>query len=210
MAGRKPHRYGIGDDGRPQRLWNGKLPEDFSEQDIQDFIIDTDTLLRESRKERKYMAKSNTKNAPAPEPEKTAVFTPEARAYPLEKHKGSIIAHASITIAEGIGAQHIDIVNGRNGVFVSMPSKKGADGKYYDTVFPFTTEARKNMHTLVLDAYIKAAEKDYPELATLAKTARDDLNKESLTKRIKDAAKETKAQPEAAKDKPEPTQEAAL
>ena len=153
---------------------------------------------------------AKTKTAKATEQEAATPFQPEARAYPLKEPKGSVIAHASVSIAEGYGTRHIDIVNGSNGVFVSMPSKKGADGKYYDTVYPYTAEARKKLHTMVLDAYIKAAEKDYPELAAAAKTARDNLNKESLMGRIKEAGKEAKAASAPEKDKTAPAQEEAL
>ena len=44
-AGLPPHRYGIGADGQPERLFNGKTPEEFTEQDALLFLADTDMRL---------------------------------------------------------------------------------------------------------------------------------------------------------------------
>ena len=40
-----PRRYRQGPDGRVQRSWNGKLPEEFNEQDTLAFVADTDLKL---------------------------------------------------------------------------------------------------------------------------------------------------------------------
>ena len=40
-----PRRYGVASDGSIQRLWNGKLAEDFTEADALCFMADTDILL---------------------------------------------------------------------------------------------------------------------------------------------------------------------
>jgi stage V sporulation protein G len=45
------------------------------------------------------------------------------------------------------------VVQGKKGLFLSMPQEQGKDGKWYDTVFPSTAEARKSVTELVLDAY---------------------------------------------------------
>lgn len=40
-----PRRYGVASDGSVQRLWNGKLAEDFTEADTLRFMADTDIQL---------------------------------------------------------------------------------------------------------------------------------------------------------------------
>lgn len=45
MPRRAPARYKPGPDGEMRRTWNGKLPEEFSPQDVLAFIADTDLLL---------------------------------------------------------------------------------------------------------------------------------------------------------------------
>lgn len=44
-AGIPPRRYGIGADGQPERLFRGKTPEEFTEQDALLFLADTDMRL---------------------------------------------------------------------------------------------------------------------------------------------------------------------
>jgi stage V sporulation protein G len=44
-------------------------------------------------------------------------------------------------------------VEGKNGLFVSMPSEQGRDGKWYDTFYPVSKEMRKGLEELVLESY---------------------------------------------------------
>jgi stage V sporulation protein G len=45
------------------------------------------------------------------------------------------------------------LVDGQKGLFLSMPQEKGKDGKYYDSFFPTTEEARQSLTEAVLEAY---------------------------------------------------------
>lgn len=132
----------------------------------------------------------------------------DARAYPIKEPQGTTIAFASITINDTFAVHSLKVVNGEKGVFVAEPSVKDKDGEFRKVAFPITAEARKQMSAVVLDAYIKAAEKSHPDLAAAAKTARESLDKASLTQRIKDAASEAKAQPTSEKENTAPAQEA--
>ena len=73
-----------------------------------------------------------------------------------------------ITRAEGTGATRaccdvviggaflikgVKIVNGKNGLFVSLPSERGRNGHWYDTVVPLSTEMRRHLSQVVLDAF---------------------------------------------------------
>lgn len=148
------------------------------------------------------MAK-NTKQAP----EQEAAVTPlklDARAYPLDEPKGSTVAFAGVTINDAFAVHGIKVINSDKGMFVAMPGAKDKNGDYRDVAFPVTAEARKQLGSAVLDAYAKAAEKDHPELAAAAKSAKEALEKPSLTGQVKDAAKEAKEKPSPAKDKAAP------
>jgi stage V sporulation protein G len=134
----------------------------------------------------------------------------EARAFPIKEPQGSTVAFASITINDTFAVHSLKVVNGEKGIFIAEPSQKDRDGEYRKIAFPITAEARRSMNAVVLDAYIKAAEKDFPELAAAAKTAREALDKQSLTQRIKDAANEGKDNSAPAKDKAAPAHEEAL
>ncbi len=60
-------------------------------------------------------------------------------------------AFADVSIGDFV--KGLKIVDGKNGLFISMPREKSKDGKWYDTVFPVTQEARKSLTDLVLEAY---------------------------------------------------------
>lgn len=58
------------------------------------------------------------------------------------QNAGNLVAVASVTFAGALVVTGVKMVNGRNGVFVSMPSRKDNDGNYHDTVFPLSKEGR--------------------------------------------------------------------
>lgn len=72
-------------------------------------------------------------------------------------NKGSKLANASITLDNAFVVRNLSVMNGANGLFVSMPSQKGLDKegkeKYYDTAFPLSKELRSEINNVVLDAY---------------------------------------------------------
>lgn len=71
--------------------------------------------------------------------------------------EGSTRAYASATLDECFGIRGIKIVEGgKDGLFVSMPSRKTQDGAYKDVCFPVTAEFREELHKNILDAYKQA------------------------------------------------------
>lgn len=78
----------------------------------------------------------------------TAMFPPS--------EENGIRGYASATVDGCLGIRGIKVVEGgKNGLFVSMPSRKGADG-YKDICFPVTTEFSEQLRGAVLDAYHQA------------------------------------------------------
>ncbi len=61
-------------------------------------------------------------------------------------------AFVDIALA-GVVVKGLRIVNGSNGLFLSMPRHQGKDGKWYNTVYPLTKEIQKKMNDLVMAAY---------------------------------------------------------
>ena len=67
--------------------------------------------------------------------------------------QGGIRAYASATIGGCFGVRGIKIVEGgRDGLFVSMPSRKTADG-YSEVCFHVTAEFREQLYGKILGAY---------------------------------------------------------
>ncbi|WP_270809968.1 SpoVG family protein [Hungatella effluvii] len=74
--------------------------------------------------------------------------------YPPSEESG-IRGYASATIDGCLGIRGIKVVEGGNGLFISMPSRKGADG-YKDICFPVTREFSEQLRGAVLAAYNQA------------------------------------------------------
>jgi stage V sporulation protein G len=73
------------------------------------------------------------------------------RLYRLDG-ESKIKAFADVSIGNFI-IKGLKVLDGKNGLFLSMPREKSKDGKWYDTVFPVTKEARKSLSDVVLEAY---------------------------------------------------------
>ncbi len=71
----------------------------------------------------------------------------------MEKDDSKLKAIASVTIDDSIAVHDIKIVDGTDGYFVSMPSKKSARGEYRDIVHPINNEARAELTNAVMEAY---------------------------------------------------------
>ncbi|HOB35372.1 MAG: septation regulator SpoVG [Firmicutes bacterium] len=66
---------------------------------------------------------------------------------------GRMKAVVSVTFDDQFVVHDIKVVEGNNGYFVAMPSRKGADGEFRDVAHPITTETRNMLQTMILEAY---------------------------------------------------------
>lgn len=79
----------------------------------------------------------------------------------LVKKEGSKLkAVASLTIDECFVVHDIKIIQGSEGIFISMPSRKTPDGEYKDIVHPINTPTREMIRDAVLAEYEKALVED--------------------------------------------------
>lgn len=60
---------------------------------------------------------------------------------------------ASITIDEAFAVHELRIIEGNEGLFVAMPSRKASDGTFRDIAHPINVETRKLVEEVVLEAY---------------------------------------------------------
>ncbi len=82
----------------------------------------------------------------------------DVRINSLTPGEGSVKAIASANLDDCFAVKNIRIVEGKNGLFVSMPSYRGQDGEYHDMCFPTTPELRKQLNETVAEAYRQAIE----------------------------------------------------
>lgn len=66
---------------------------------------------------------------------------------------GRMKAVVSMTFDDQFVVHDIKVVEGNNGYFVAMPSRKGADGEFRDVAHPITTETRNMIQSAILDQY---------------------------------------------------------
>ena len=78
------------------------------------------------------------------------------KVHPVRDNK-SLLATASVTIGGCFAVRGIQVRDGKNGVFVSMPQRKDAKGEYRDICFPTTAEMRKAINAAVLSEYERTA-----------------------------------------------------
>lgn len=74
----------------------------------------------------------------------------------VKKSDSTLKAFANITIDDEFVVKGLKVVDGKKGLFVSMPSTKADDGNYYDDAFPITKDCRQYVEDCVLDEYNKA------------------------------------------------------
>ncbi|MBI4598450.1 MAG: septation protein SpoVG family protein [Candidatus Omnitrophica bacterium] len=65
---------------------------------------------------------------------------------------GSTKAFADLAIGEEFLVKGLRVINGKNGLFVSMPRQQ-RQGKWTDTVETLTKDTKTTVERLVLDAY---------------------------------------------------------
>ena len=71
--------------------------------------------------------------------------------HPLQNSKA--LALVSITIEDGFVVTGLRILNGKNGLWVAMPSRKDKNGDYQDICFTCTKEAYQTLQDTVLSKY---------------------------------------------------------
>jgi len=74
--------------------------------------------------------------------------------------EGTARAFCDLSISGSLLIKGIRVVEGKNGLFVSMPRQQGKDGKWYSTVMPLTEEAKQQISEAVLNAYQAAPDPD--------------------------------------------------
>lgn len=64
-------------------------------------------------------------------------------------------AFASMTFNDAFVIRGLKIIEGTNGMFVAMPSRKKPDGTFQDIAHPINNESREKIEARILDEYEK-------------------------------------------------------
>jgi stage V sporulation protein G len=72
--------------------------------------------------------------------------------------EGRMRAIASITLDHEFVVHDIRVIDGNNGLFVAMPSKRTPDGEFRDIAHPINSNTRSKIQDTVLEEYHRVGE----------------------------------------------------
>ena len=75
----------------------------------------------------------------------------EVKVFPVNEER--LKAYVTITIDACFVVRDLKIINGNNGLFVAMPSKKRKDGQFKDIAHPLNNETREKIENKIFDTY---------------------------------------------------------
>ena len=77
----------------------------------------------------------------------------EVKVFPIQEEK--LKAFVSIVFDHCFMVNDIKIIQGRDGLFISMPSRKKKNGEFKDVAHPLNRETRERMERRILEEYEK-------------------------------------------------------
>ncbi|MCC5445446.1 septation regulator SpoVG [Clostridium perfringens] len=77
--------------------------------------------------------------------------------------EGKMKAIVSVTFENQFVVHDIKVIEGQNGLFIAMPSRKTPDGEFKDIAHPINTETREQIQKAILDEYEKVKNLDVQE-----------------------------------------------
>ena len=95
----------------------------------------------------------------------------EVKVFPVSEER--LKAYVTITIDNCFVVRDLKVINGNNGLFVAMPSKKRKDGQFKDIAHPLNNETRELIENKIFEAYeaeLKKIGKNLDDM-TIAKTS---------------------------------------
>lgn len=69
--------------------------------------------------------------------------------------EGKMKAIVSVTFDNEFVVHDIKVIEGQNGLFIAMPSRKTPDGEFKDIAHPINTETRESLQRSILDEFEK-------------------------------------------------------
>ena len=81
----------------------------------------------------------------------------------IDKEGSRMKGIASVLLDDSFAVHDIRIIEGDNGLFIAMPSRKTATGGYRDIAHPINPEVRAMFEEAILEAYEKAQDEPSTE-----------------------------------------------
>jgi stage V sporulation protein G len=78
----------------------------------------------------------------------------QVKVFPVAEEK--LKAYVSIVLDDCFLVSDLKVIQGPNGLFISMPSKRKKNGEFKDIAHPLNRETRERMEKRILEEYEKA------------------------------------------------------
>lgn len=82
----------------------------------------------------------------------------DVRVRLVNNEGGKLKGVATVVIDDSVAVHDIKLIQGNDGVFMAMPSKKMPEGEYKDLVHAINSPTREYLKESVMNAYKKAVE----------------------------------------------------
>ena len=67
--------------------------------------------------------------------------------------EGKLRAYVTVTFDNCFVVHNVKIIEGKSGLFIAMPSRKGGNAEYRDIAHPINSVTRDKIQKQILDAY---------------------------------------------------------
>lgn len=73
---------------------------------------------------------------------------------------GKLRAYVTVTFEDCFVVHNVKVIEGKNGAFIAMPSRKTKTGEYKDVAHPINSDFRGLLQKKILEEYEKSLEDD--------------------------------------------------
>jgi stage V sporulation protein G len=73
---------------------------------------------------------------------------------------GKLKAYVTVTFDHCFVVHNVKVIEGKNGAFIAMPSRKTRTGEYKDVAHPIHSDFRSRLQSSILEAYERADPED--------------------------------------------------
>ena len=80
--------------------------------------------------------------------------------------EGKMKAIVSVTFDNEFVVHDIKVIEGQNGLFIAMPSRKTPDGEFKDIAHPINSTTREKIQKAILDEYEKVKNSELQGIST--------------------------------------------
>jgi stage V sporulation protein G len=77
----------------------------------------------------------------------------DVKVFPVEINGSMVKAYATVTFDDSFVVRDMRVIDGKNGIFLSMPARRKRNGDYQDVCFPISAKLRDLMENEVLEKF---------------------------------------------------------